>query len=260
MNARRLAHALGCMAAAFAMAPAHAALTDEIQVYADDIDKPGETGLELHANATPQGRSQPAYPGEVVPNHGLRLTPELSYGLTRTWEAGLYVPMTVDSAGRGDFAGAKVRMKWLPLQEDEAVGGAFAGANLELSHVRRRYEESPWGAELRLMAGYRDPQWLLAGNAVFGTSLSPGFSRVPDFSIAVKAAHKVSDAVAAGLEYYSDMGTTRHVEALARQSNTVFGTLDVALKGGWGFNLGIGRGLTASADRWTVKAIFEIPL
>ena len=260
MKGRRIARALACVAAGFAMAPVHAALSDEIQVYADDIDKPGELGLELHANTTLRGRGEPAYPGEAVPNHGLRLTPELSYGLARTWEAGLYVPVNVDSAGRADIAGTKLRMKWLPLQGDEAVGGAFAGANLEVSRVRQRYAQSPWGAELRLMAGYRDPQWLLAGNAVFGTALSPGHSRVPDFSIAVKAARKVSGDVAAGLEYYSDLGTTRHVETLSRQSNTLFGALDVTLKGGWGFNVGIGRGLTASADRWTVKAIFEIPL
>jgi hypothetical protein len=27
----------------------------------------------------------------------------------------------------------------------------------------------------------------------------------------------------------------------------------------WSFNLGIGRGLTTAADRWTIKAIFEVP-
>ena len=26
------------------------------------------------------------------------------------------------------------------------------------------------------------------------------------------------------------------------------------------FNLGLGRGLTDAADRWTVKAIFELPI
>ncbi|TMH09602.1 MAG: hypothetical protein E6H68_18115 [Betaproteobacteria bacterium] len=56
---------------------AGAALSDEIQVYTDDINAPGEFGLELHINTTPKGRRVPDYPGEVVPNHGLRITPEL---------------------------------------------------------------------------------------------------------------------------------------------------------------------------------------
>jgi len=27
----------------------------------------------------------------------------------------------------------------------------------------------------------------------------------------------------------------------------------------WVFNLGIGKGLTDATDRWTIKAIFELP-
>ena len=38
---------------------AHAALIDEIQVYTDDINAPGQFGLELHLNTTPKGRSTP---------------------------------------------------------------------------------------------------------------------------------------------------------------------------------------------------------
>jgi hypothetical protein len=41
---------------------ARAAQQDEIQVYADDINKPGQFGLELHPNTTPSGRTVPDYP------------------------------------------------------------------------------------------------------------------------------------------------------------------------------------------------------
>ena len=37
--------------------PARAELQDEIQVYDDAINARGETGLELHLNTTPRGRS-----------------------------------------------------------------------------------------------------------------------------------------------------------------------------------------------------------
>jgi len=66
---------------------------DEIQVYTDDINPVGKFGLELHVNTTPAGRSRPDYPGEITPQHGLRLTPEFSYGLSHDFEAGLYVPL-----------------------------------------------------------------------------------------------------------------------------------------------------------------------
>ena len=76
----------------FAACRAFAALPDEIQVYADDINKPGAAGLELHVNTTPKGTNRPAYPSEITTHHGLRVTPEFSYGLSHDFEAGLYLP------------------------------------------------------------------------------------------------------------------------------------------------------------------------
>jgi hypothetical protein len=237
-----------------------AALSDEIQVYDDDINAPREFGLELHVNTTPTGRSTPDYPGEVTPNHGFRLTPEFSYGLTRTWEAGLYVPTNFDSAGRGSLAGAKLRLKWLPIHGDEGEGGWFFGANTELSRLQQKFSESRDSLELRTIGGYRAAQWLIAVNPVFGWNLSPGFrSGTPDFSLGVKATHNVAEKVAVGLEYYSEMGTTSHILPLAQQANTLYAVIDTAFKS-IGINFGIGRGLTGSADKWTVKAIFAIPL
>src|ERR1700675_2958012 len=94
---------------------AGAALSDEIQVYTDDINAPGKFGLELHINTTPKGRRVPDYPGEVVPNHGLRITPEFSYGLTETWEAGLYIPTNRDPSGDVSVAGASFGSSGCPF-------------------------------------------------------------------------------------------------------------------------------------------------
>jgi hypothetical protein len=40
-------------AAIFCCSHAHGALSDEIQVYTDDVNAPGERGSELHVNTTP---------------------------------------------------------------------------------------------------------------------------------------------------------------------------------------------------------------
>jgi hypothetical protein len=239
---------------------AAAALSDEIQVYDDDINAPSEFGLELHANTTPKGRSTPDYPGEVVPNHGLRLTPEFSYGLTRAWEAGLYVPTSIDPDGHGSLAGWKLRMKWLPLHPEEGQAGWFAGANGELSRLQQRYSQSRESFELRTIFGHRAEDWLLAVNPVFGWDLSPGFrSGTPDFSLGIKATRKIAEKTSIGAEYYSEMGKLDAILPLHAQANTLFAVIDTELKS-LGINFGIGRGLTGSADKWTVKAIFAIPL
>ena len=163
---------------------AGAALSDEIQVYTDDINAPGEFGLELHINTTPKGRRVPDYPGEVVPNHGLRITPEFSYGLTETWEAGLYIPTNRDPSGNVSAAGAKLRLKWLPIRPAANEAGWFAGANGELSRLQQKFSQSRDAFELRIMNGYRDEAWLLALNPVFGWELSKGYrNSAPDFSL-----------------------------------------------------------------------------
>ena len=93
---------LGMAALATGLIPlgAQAAQQDEIQVYADDINKPGQFGLELHLNTTPSGRTVPDYPGEITNHHGFRFTPEFSYGVRSDLELGLYLPMLTDGSVR----------------------------------------------------------------------------------------------------------------------------------------------------------------
>lgn len=251
---------LGLAALLLCLLPARADLQDEIQVYDDAINARGERGLELHVNTTPRGRSTPDYPGEVVPQHGTRITPEFSYGLTDTVELGLYVPTAFDARGRGEVAGLKLRLKWLPLVPPEGGSGAFGGVNVELSRLAQRYSESRSSMEARFIAGWRSPQWLLAANPILGFNLSDGMaSDRPSFDLGLKAARTVAPGLAAGAELYLAPGALGRSLPWQQQDNRLFATLDVDRKP-WVFNLGIGRALTDAADRWTLKAIFEVPL
>src|SRR3981081_751427 len=114
---------------------ARAAQPEGIPVYSEDINKPGQFGLELHLNTTPSGRTVPDYPGEITNNHGFRFTPEFSYGLRSDVELGLYLPMLIDGDGEYHFVGVKYRLKWLPIRPKEDGEGWFAGTNSELSRV-----------------------------------------------------------------------------------------------------------------------------
>lgn len=238
---------------------AAAALPDEIQVYTSDINKPGEVGLELHVNTTPSGRSTPDFPGEIAPAHAWRFTPELSYGITRTLEVGLYVPMVV-ARDEQRIGGAKLRFKWLPVQVDEQGNGVFAGANFEYAWVSSRLEQATQGIELRPIVGWRDERWLLATNPILDFDRAgPDRSWTPAFVPSVKVARTLREGIAAGFEYYGDIGRVNDTLPRAEQSHTLYLAFDVD-KGPLPFNFGIGRGLNGSTDRWTVKAIFEIPL
>ena len=238
---------------------ARADLQDEIQVYDDSINAPGQFGLELHVNATPKGRSTANYPGEVPPQGALRVTPEFSWGANRTTELGLYVPALVRPDGRPDVAGMKLRLKWLPVQP-EGGRGAFAGVNVELSRLARRYSQSPTTLESRFIGGWRSENWLVAVNPILDFALSPGFrGGGPDLELGVKVARRLVEGVAGGFEYYAAPGNWRHTLPWQQQDNRLYLAFDVD-RDPWVFNVGLGHGLTHAADRWTVKAIFEIPL
>jgi len=229
-----------------------AALLDEIQVYTDDLEKPGERGLELHVNTTPRGRTAPGYPGELVNHHGLRITPEISWGLAPGWDWGLYLPFVRSADGTDYFAGPKFRLKWMPLRPAEGAAGYFAGVNGEIAFVARRFEEARRAAEIRPILGYRNDDWLLSFNPIVATDLAGGQKGVLTFAPAFKAARSVGGGNALGVEYYADLGRLSHFAPHDEQSHTLYFVLDTKT-----LNFGVGRGLNGATDRWTVKAIFS---
>lgn len=251
--------ALTPLAAALLVAhSANAALPDEIQVYADDLNAPGEFGLELHVNTAPKGQRQAGWHGEIKNDHSLFVTPELSWGLTDSVDAGIYLPTARDSAS-GNFyaAGAKGRIKWLPVRGDEVQGGAFAGLNLELARVARRFEEYRSSAELRAMLGWRTPEWLLAINPVLSWDLSDGAERRTGYGFGLKGSREVGDGLALGLEYYTDQGKLGRHDPWNQQNNKLFVVADIDRKP-WGFNLGVGKGLSGDTEKLTLKGIVEV--
>lgn len=221
--------ALG-LALCLAAPAARAALPDEIQVYTDDVEAPRERGVELHVNTTPQGRATPAHPGEVVTHHGLRITPELSYGIAPGWDAGIYLPFVRSAAGADFLGGVKFRLKRLPLRPAEGASGAFAGVNGEIAFVQQRLEEARRSAELRPILGYRGDAWLASFNPIIGTDLAGEEKGVLVLAPAFKLARQVSSR--------------------AEQSHTLYVVLDTER-----LDFGIGRGFAGAADRSTVKAI-----
>ena len=245
-------HALVALGLLLAARAAWGVLPDEIQVYTDDLEAPGKRGIELHVTTTPSGRAAPDYPGEVVPHHGLRVTPEISWGLARHWDGGLYLPFVRSGDGADFFAGPRLRLKWLPLKPAEGTSGPFAGINWELSFVQQRFEQARRTTEIRPILGYRGDAWLFSFNPIVTTDLAGQDKGVLMFAPAAKLSRSLSHGTALGAEYYSELGRLSHFAPRSEQSHTLYAVLDTER-----VNFGIGRGLTGASDRWTIKAIFS---
>jgi len=69
------------------------AQADEIQVYDGGLAAVGVFNLTVHNNFTPKGVETPAFPGAVVADKAWNGVPEWAYGVTRWFEAGLYLPL-----------------------------------------------------------------------------------------------------------------------------------------------------------------------
>lgn len=233
------------------------ATPDEIQVYTEELNKPGEFGLEQHLNYTIKGQQTAEYPGQMTSHHVTQITPEFSYGLTDMLEAGLYVPFAITSAGDTFLNGLRVRLKYIaPRQDDEKV---FYGLNVEIGRDSHRTSESLSGMELRPIIGYRDTQWLVSFNPILNMALSSSVSRQPQFEPALKLTHRLSQAARGGLEYYGEYGPLNHMLPSDQRAHTAYAVVDVETDD-LDINFGIGRGYVNAADDWVMKAIIALPL
>jgi hypothetical protein len=248
--------ALGISLCCLAIASAQAA-EDEIQVYTPEMDKPGELGLELHLNYVPKGRSQSSYPGEMASQNRLQVTPEFSYGLTRTLEAGLYLPMAMTQDGSLTGNGVRIRLKFI-APSDEDRDHFFWGINFELGRSAHRVSQNGVGLEIRPIVGYLDEQWLVSFNPILNMALSDGASRQPQFDPGLKVTHSVANGTRAGFEYYGEYGPTNHLLPGSQRTHMLYGVVDLDLHG-FDLNFGVGRGLKNAEDGWVIKGIIAIP-
>jgi hypothetical protein len=229
----------------------HAA-SEEIQVYLDDLSAPGQFGVDVHNNYVFRGSRSPGYAGETPPWHQYRLTPEFYYGITPTLELGLYLLGSRSAAGNSRLDGSKLRLKYIAEHDEKA--GAFWGLNLEIGKTALSASETPWNGQLKGILGWRSGAWTLGANPNLDWSLSKGGGPVMA-SLDIKLARNVAARTQLGAELYSELGPARHIQAWGRNAKTLYLVLDQDLGHEVDLNLGIGRGLTDDADRWTLKFI-----
>ncbi len=228
------------------------AAPDEIEVYTDDINAPGEFAVESHVNYAITGTQTPAYQGQLPSNHVLQLMSELSYGLTQTLEAGLYVPFAFAPDGNSYFNEFRMRLKYIaPHQSDEKI---FYGVNVEAGTAPLRTSQSASVMEIKPIIGYRAEQWLLSFNPNLGAALSSNVSNQPQFEPALKWLHNVDKEWQAGLEYYGAYGALNNFLPESQLSHTVYAIVDVTTQT-LDANFGIGHGFVNATDTWVAKAI-----
>lgn len=240
---------LALLACSVSFTPAAWAQTDEIQVYDAEITARGEFNLAWQNNFTPSGRTQPAFPGGIVPNHALNGVPEWAYGVTDWFEAGTYLPVyTLTNNGQLLFDGVKLRALFVvPDAHDRTV---YYGLNFELSYNTPHWEPSRFSGEVRPIIGAHLGRFDLIANPILDTDFN-GVGRL-DFAPATRVAYNLSKKVAVAIEHYADFGPLRHLRQASAQAQTLFGVLDYGSSSN-GIEFGVGKGLTRATDSCVLK-------
>ncbi|AAU91887.1 hypothetical protein MCA2108 [Methylococcus capsulatus str. Bath] len=238
----------------------HADISPVIQIFTGGLDGQGELTTSLHVNATPQGITRGSYVGEIMNGGGVRITPELSYGLLESLEGSLYLPVVTDEHGQWNVAGGIGRLTWVPIEAPDE-GGWFLGTTWAFSDYNWKYSQATLNLNGGFTAGYDDDDWLFAINAFFNWGLNDRYqsSDAPGLEPAFAAKHYFGENLTLGLEYYGAIGPITHPEPIHLQSHTIFATVDWDEED-WSINFGIGRGMTSETDDWTIKTILFVPI
>ncbi len=223
---------------------------DEIQVYNAEIAEVGQWTYEQHLNFAAVGQTQPEFPGGFTSNRSLQGTPEFAYGITKWWEAGLYLPFAVTGTGEFLSDGAKIRS--LFVVPDAEKRNFFYGVNFELGYEMPQFSPTPWVLEIRPIIGVRNKEWEFIVNPIVDVSFGTGGEA--DFAPAARLARNLGEDRFIGLEYYSDYGKIGNILPLQQQSQQLFAVTDFKVKD-VDVELGAGYGFTTGSDRLIFKVI-----
>ena len=229
---------------------------DEIQVYDGGLAERGKFNLTLHNNFTPSGVTTPAFPGAVVANRSLNGVPEWAYGVTRWFEAGLYLPLYSIGTSNG---GSRAMLDGFKLRALFAVPGAddrrfFYGVNFEFSYNARHWDTNRFTSEIRPIIGWHLHPLDLIVNPIFDPSYD-GIKNL-DFAPSTRVACNLSRGWSVALEEYDDFGPVHQFYPGAQQAHQLYGVIDRTTRF-MDIEAGIGVGLTDASDKVTLKLILS---
>jgi hypothetical protein len=227
------------------------AQTDEIQVYDGGLAAVGQTNLTWHSNFTAIGAKRPAFPGAVIADKSFNGVPEWALGVTRWFEAGLYLPLySYDKVSGWGLDGFKLRTLFAVPNADSRK--FFFGTNIEYSYNAKRWDTRRITSEIRPIVGSHLSPVDIIVNPILDTAYD-GFKNL-DFAPSTRVAYNVSNIWAVAVEEYADFGPIKNFLPAHQQAHQLYGVVDYNGRN-IGLEAGIGVGLTDGSDKLTFKLI-----
>ncbi|MDN3655598.1 hypothetical protein QWZ08_08175 [Ferruginibacter paludis] len=237
---------------AFLMLPALllAQADNEIQVYASGITPKQVTFVELHQNYTFNGMKGLPDPSSA---RWIFETLEITRGLGKDWEMGLYTFTGIAPNGKYVFLGNHIRPRFtIPESWGWKVG---ASISLELGYIRQD-ANSPYvmDGELRpiIDKSFGNLYFSLNPNVAFNLTGPDKFFGVgPQF----KTVYNVHQKFGLGIEYYATLGTFKKIFPLTTEEHLLGPIFDLYSSSKWEMQTGFLFGLTPGSNQQVFKLI-----
>ena len=235
------------------VAPAGAQDLFEIQVYPYGTVEPGRTMVEFHTNFIPSGTIG-TEDGLYANHHQFHVTMEVTHGFTKYFETGFYLE-TAYVPGVGEkFTGVHIRPRFR-LPEAKRFPFQFS-LSLEYAWNQPGFDPNSQTLEIRPIFEHQNGRLYISINPDMSLAIKgPDAGSAPVFEPIGKIGWDFDKKFAAGVEYYSEVGTVKHLEPRSDQHHIIFGAADLNLSPDWELNFGVGRGLTGTSEHWVVKSI-----
>ena len=236
--------------------PARAlAQADEVQVYDGGIAPRGVFNLTIHNNWIAKGVTTPAFPGGVTPDRSLNGVPEWAVGVTRWFEAGLYLPLYTWDRHRGwGLDGFKLRT--LVTVPNGGERRFVYGLGTEFSYNARQWDTTRITSEFRPIVGWHLKNKVdVIVNPILDTAYD-GLKNM-EFVPSGRIAYNRSESRAYALEFYSAFGPLHGFLPVGQQSHQVFAVINHVTRSGLEIEAGAGVGLNSHSERVTFKLILS---
>ena len=244
-----------CAASLFAFHPTLSnASPEEIQVYMDEFADKGHVGLDFHTIYVAATRTADKDP----PYRQLRVTPELSYGLSEHFETAAYFLTNRPSGSNFQTDGVKVRLRWRPVVPNEKTVW-YTAINIELGKLARRFNPDGSNGEIKGILVWKSSSWIAALNLNVDRPLRQHTLQPTTVELDSKLSYKISDRLQMGIEKYNFFGRLRGVSHDVIPNRTTFLIADFSIAK-WDINLGVGRVAGNIPDKLVIKAIIGVPI
>ena len=195
-----------------------------------------------------------AFPGAVAADRSFNGVPEWAYGVSRWFEAGLYLPVYSHDQTLGwGFDGFKLRALFVVPNADDRT--FVYGVNFETSYNAKRWDTRRLTQEMRPIIGWHLKPVDILINPIVDSRFEGGIKGL-DLAPAARLAYNIREDWAIAAEEYADLGVLGNLQSVNNQVHQLFAVVDHRA-GSFDLEAGAGFGITSGSDKLTFKLIIS---